>query len=211
MKQWRIIIKLKFVIENMIFCDIVFFLIFFYIFLPFLLFFYVYIVFAMFFIAKFVFREVFLVKYEINDETLAIISLDENSSKIVEKSEEYVVNESVYSIMEHSCKYFGSSLSGRIDGSKDILGSVYKIPIIVEESQKLIFFPTESLSSEKVSWISYKNIKNIKKYGKKSIIMFENGNDIVVNCPYFSLKNQIFRCNMLDAISSNRKSNKKNG
>ena len=34
---------------------------------------------------------------------------------------------------EFSCKYFGSSFEGRILGSKNILGSVYKAPIIVEE------------------------------------------------------------------------------
>ena len=148
-------------------------------------------------------------KYEINDETLAIISL-ENGTKVVELNDEYFVDESSYSIMERSCKYFGSSLDGRIDGSKDILGSVYKIPIIVEESQGIIFFPTESISSPSVSWISYKNIKNVEKKGSKSLVRFNNDNFIVIDCPYFSMKNQIFRCNMLEAISSNRKINKKN-
>lgn len=148
-------------------------------------------------------------KYEINDETLAIIPF-EDKTKVVELNDEYIVDESPYSIMERSCKYFGSSLDGRIDGSKDILGSVYKIPIIVEESQSLIFFPTESISSPSVSWISYKNIKNVEKKGSKSLVRFNNENFIVIDCPYFSMKNQIFRCNMLEAISSNRKINKKN-
>ena len=149
-------------------------------------------------------------KYEINEETLAILPYDEVSSRVVEKNDEYIVNETPYEIMENSCKYFGSSLSGRIDGSKDILGSVYKIPVIVEESQRLIFFPTEALSSPSVSWISYKNIRNIEKIGTKSLVKFNDSQDILLDCPYFSLKNQIFRCNMLDAISINRKSVRKN-
>lgn len=149
-------------------------------------------------------------KYEINEETLAILPYDEVSSRVVEKNDEYIVNETPYEIMENSCKYFGSSLSGRIDGSKDILGSVYKIPVIVEESQRLIFFPTEALSSSSVSWISYKNIRNIEKIGTKSLVKFNDSQDILLDCPYFSLKNQIFRCNMLDAISINRKSVRKN-
>ncbi len=147
-------------------------------------------------------------KYEINDETLAIISLADGKSKVVEFNDEYIVNDSPYSVMDYSCKYFGSSLSGRIDGSKNILGSVYKIPVIVEESQKLIFFPTEAINSESVSWISYKNIKSVEKYGKKSLIKFNNGVEVIIDCPYFSLKNQIFRCNMLEAIFSNRKCKK---
>ena len=93
-------------------------------------------------------------------------------------------------------------------GSKDILGSIYKAPVIVEETQKLIFFPTESITSENVGWLSYKNIKNVEKYNKQSKIIFNNGFSIVVDCPYFSIKNQIFRCNMLDNISRDRKMKK---
>ena len=150
-------------------------------------------------------------KYEINDETLAILPFEDGHSKVIESRDEYVINDSPYEVMEHSCKYFGSSFQGRLLGSKDILGSVYKSPIIVEESQKLIFFPTEALSSENVSWLSYNNIRNIEKYNKQTRIIFKNGESIVVDCPYFSVKNQIFRCNMLDTISENRKSDKKNG
>lgn len=146
--------------------------------------------------------------YEVNDETLAIIS-EKNGSRILECDDEYRVRETPYSIMENSCKYFGSSLDGRINGSKDILGSVYKVPIMVEETQKLIFFPTEALSSPRVSWISYKNIKNIEKRGKGSLIRFVNGKSMFIDCPYFTMKNQIFRCNMLDSISSNRRDTKK--
>ena len=149
-------------------------------------------------------------KYEINAETLAVISYSNSKSKIIEKDDQYIVNESPFTIMERSCKYFGSSLDGRVSGSKDILGSVYKVPIIVEESQNLIFFPTEAINSSRVSWISYKNIKDIKKYGTKSIIKFNNDNSVIVNCPYFSMKNQIFRCNMLESISINRRISKKN-
>lgn len=147
--------------------------------------------------------------YEINEDTLAIIPY-EKKSKVLEVDEEYIVNETPYEIMENSCRYFGSSLEGRINGSKDMLGSVYKIPILVEESQKLIFFPTEALNSPNVGFISYKNIKNVNKKGTKSIVEFKNGNDITINCPYFSMKNQIFRCNMLESISTERKKSKKN-
>ena len=97
-------------------------------------------------------------KYEINDETLAVMSFDEHKTRIIEEGEDYVVNDVPYSIMENSCRYFGSSLEGRLLGSKDMLGSIYN-----------------------------------------------NGETVVVDCPYFSIKNQIFRCNMLDTISRNRK------
>ena len=55
-------------------------------------------------------------KYEINDETLAIISFDDDKTRIIEEEDDYIVNEMPYSIMENSCKYFGSSFEGRVLG-----------------------------------------------------------------------------------------------
>ena len=52
-------------------------------------------------------------------------------------------------------------------------------------------------------------VENIEKHNRKSKVIFNNGDSIIIDCPYFSIKNQIFRCNMLDAISSNRKNSKK--
>ncbi len=148
-------------------------------------------------------------KYEINDETLAIMSFDDEKTRVIEVEDDYIVNDVPYSIMENSCRYFGSSFEGRVLGSKSMLGSIYKTPIIVEETRDLIFFPTEAINSSSVSWISYKKIRNVEKYGKRTKINFINGESIVVNCPYFSIKNQIFRCNMLETISKSRKSSKK--
>ena len=130
-------------------------------------------------------------KYEVNDETLAVLPFHDGKTRIIETDDEYVVNDTPYEVMEHSCTYFGSSFEGRMLGSKDILGSIYKAPVIVEETQKLIFFPTESITSENVGWLSYKNIKNVEKYNKQSKIIFNNGFSIVVDCPYFSIKNQV--------------------
>lgn len=147
-------------------------------------------------------------KYEINDETLAVLSFDKNKSRIIEDSDDYIVDEVPYSIMDNSCRYFGSSFEGRVMGSKDILGSVYKTPIVVEESKNLIFFPTEALSSPSISWISYNRIKAVEKYGRKSKIVFDNDESIVIDCPYFSVKNQIFRCTMIESVTKHRKNDK---
>ena len=85
-------------------------------------------------------------KYEVNEETLAVIGMGKNQSKILERGTEYFVEDSAYEVMDYSCQYFGSSYLGRVDGSKKMLGANYKLPIIVEESSELIFFPISFLS-----------------------------------------------------------------
>ena len=51
--------------------------------------------------------------YEINADTLALIPINNNTVKVYEEDEEFLVNKNVNQIMEDSCKYFGSSLEGR--------------------------------------------------------------------------------------------------
>ena len=70
-------------------------------------------------------------EYEINSDTLAIIPYQKGKSKILELNDEYIVNLTPYQVIENSCSYYGSSLNGRMNGARSILGSVYKIPVMV--------------------------------------------------------------------------------
>ena len=148
--------------------------------------------------------------YEINEGTLAIIAKENASSKILEDDREYVINSTPYEIMDYSCKYFGSSLEGRKEGTKAILNIEYKVPIIVENSMNLIFFPTNSPDSADCIWISLKNIKTIKEDDFNSTrIIFNNDIEITIPISKRTIENQIFRASRLDLIMRNRKSNKK--
>lgn len=143
--------------------------------------------------------------YEINYDTQAIIPISETSCKILENNEKYIINSSVLSLMEHSCEYFGSSFTGRKEGTKKLLGITHKSPIIVEESRKIIFFPTTSPDNIECVWI---NLEKIDKYyrvsSKKSEILFKNGNRITINISYGSLSNQILRSTRLKYILEER-------
>ncbi len=144
-------------------------------------------------------------EYEINEETLAIIPVDKEKSLIYEKNDEFYIYNDAYRIIDNSCSYFGSSLLGRQIGSKKILGSGYKIPIIVEDSKEIIFFPTTSPNSIDCSWISLNNIKKLLKEENKTAIIFDNDQKIIIDVPYLSVQNQILRSSRLSTILKKRK------
>ena len=73
--------------------------------------------------------------YEINDDTLAILPIGDDKSKVIEKNKSFIVNASPLKIIDKSCKYFGSSYQGRFSGTKSLIGVSYKAPIIIEESK----------------------------------------------------------------------------
>ena len=143
--------------------------------------------------------------YEINYETQIIIPVGKHSSKIIEQEDEYFVKNDTLSILEHSCEYFGSSFEGRKEGTKKLLGITHKSPIIIEDSRKIIFFPTTSPDKDDCIWI---NLDKIEKYYKKdsrtSTIQFKNGDLVDLNISIGSLTNQILRATRLKFVLDER-------
>ena len=152
--------------------------------------------------------------YEINDSTLAILPLEgENflDSLVLEEEDEIDVERTPFEILSYSCSYFGSSYLGRREGSKNILNSAYKLPILIEDSKNLVFLPTNSPEEANCAWIALNKIKEISKatMDKNScLIEFLNGKTMVANISYKSLENQILRASRLESVVRNRKQNK---
>ena len=144
--------------------------------------------------------------YEISRGTLAIVPNEGNSSMIYEDETQYIVPEKPFKIMEDSCKYFGSTYEGRKNGARDILGAEYKVPIVVEDENNLIVFPTTSPLAEDCVWISLKRVKNIEKNDFNTTkVIFDNNTEIVVDCSYRTMEDQLSRASRLDLILRNHK------
>jgi competence protein ComK len=148
-----------------------------------------------------------LENYEINKKTLAIISQKGNTCKIMEEEEEYIVNKSSKTVLDDSCKYFGSSYQGRFEGTKALLGYNYKSPIIVEESQEIVFFPTTSPRIDQCNWIVLNKIKSYERKDNKTLITFNNDENLLLDVSYESLENQIFRATRLESVLKKRINN----
>lgn len=143
--------------------------------------------------------------YEINRETLIIIQKEVDECEVVEKNNTFTFKENPKKIINNSCRYFGSSYEGRLSGTKKIMGINYKAPIIIEESDDIVFFPTASPRINNCHWVSLKNIKNYIKYGNKTLIVFSNDQEIVVDISYNSLNNQVLRAARLQMLIKSRK------
>lgn len=142
--------------------------------------------------------------YEINEGTLAILAKNKKSL-ILEDDKRYVVDSLPFDVVDHSCKYFGSSYEGRKEGTKEILHINYKVPIIVDNSRNLIFFPTNSPISDDCSWLSLKSIKSIKEGDFNTTdVIFNNGVSINIPVSKRTIDNQILRASRLDLIMRNR-------
>ena len=143
--------------------------------------------------------------YEINDETVALIPKDKNKTIVYETENSFVVNGSPLEIMEESCEYFGSSFEGRQIGTMKLVGYTHKVPIIVEETKDLIFFPTLSPKNDSCSWIAYNHVFKPDKFKDKTILELKNGKKILIDSSTAVIDNQLYRCSRLQESLKMRK------
>ncbi len=138
-----------------------------------------------------------MIDYIINNEVCALIK-DNKKTKIIIANEELFVNKELNEFLDQNCKYYGSNLNGRIDSSKYILGSFYKLPIVLSELKKIVFFPSLSKNNKDCIWF---NLKNIEKYEKNinnnTVVTFNNKKKIELNLTISIFEKQILRASRL--------------
>lgn len=145
-----------------------------------------------------------MISYEINRNTMALIPINDDQTKIIERNRIFIINENIMNIIKNSCEFFGSSYLGRKEGTKKLTGITHKSPIIIEESNNLIYFPTESPRLNSCSWIGFNNIKNYINNNGKATIIFDNDKVLDLNISYNSLDNQVLRSSKLDSVLRKR-------
>ena len=145
-----------------------------------------------------------LESYEINKDTCAVINVGSEASQIIEKKKEYLLPKKTFEVMEDSCAYYGSTFDGRLKGTKMILGANYKLPIIIEETNNIIFFPTTGSNNDCCSWISLKHVKKYESYKGYTRVTFNEGKTIILKMSCSSFETQLFRAMRLREILNER-------
>jgi competence protein ComK len=147
--------------------------------------------------------------HEITPLTLAMVpkkdELGHIHTCILEPEAEYTVEYSPSKLIDFACRFFGSSLKGRQDGTRDICGITHKAPISVDPSSGMYFFPTTSPTNAKCSWIAHSHIDHVNRISEKvTEIVFKNGKKIRLDASYGSIKNQIHRTAQFRYLLGNR-------
>lgn len=143
--------------------------------------------------------------YEINKNTLAIIPINENKSKIYEKNNHFYVLENSMQIIKRSCGFFGSSYEGRVEGTKNMIKINSKVPIIIEEFNEIIFFPTTSPRLDICCWINYNHVERYIELEKNTLIFFKDGTSLELPISVNIIDNQMTRALKLHMAIIERK------
>lgn len=124
---------------------------------------------------------------------------------ILEEEKEYAIKASSTKVIDEACRFFGSSLRGRQDGTKDICDITHKAPIAVDPVSGMYFFPTYSPTSSKCSWIAHSHIEQVnKREDKQTEIIFKNKRSVLLEVSYGSILNQVQRTAQFRYLLDNR-------
>ena len=140
-------------------------------------------------------------KYIININTLVLMDNGDNSTKIIEKYITFNINNNIYNIIDESCKFYGSSFKGRCKSTEYLLGIKLKVPIIISESKKIIFFPTMSIQNKNCVWF---NLNSVDKYYTIDNLFLNisliNDLQIKIKCSNYTFNNQYLKAMRLKSI-----------
>lgn len=137
-------------------------------------------------------------RYAINKNTYLIKANEKNGTKIIEKGKEINSKEDIMTIINDSCSFYRFSLEYRLSESKKEFNKNYKLPIIIDNEQKIIFFPLKSITSKNNIWVSYNNITTFLRKKNNTLLIFNDGSSILVPVSYSIISSQVSKCFILE-------------
>jgi len=147
--------------------------------------------------------------YEVNENTNFLEGYldygDTVKTRVYENGKVKVYNASPTDIMRYSCEYFGSTLDGRQKGAMQLLDVKHKVPVIVEESLPLIFFPLCSPKIDTCSWVCFNNIQSFESSKIGTVVYFSNGVKLSLTMTIGMFENQYLRATKLKLAQQYRK------
>ena len=136
-------------------------------------------------------------EYEITPYTLMVLPINYGSkiySRIIELEDDFITPFKPIDIINKSCEYFGSNYEGRKQGTKQIMGITHKVPVAIDPSNSIFFFPTTSPLRPQCIWLSHDHVMSFTRLDQQhTTVVFRNKQSITINMSSSSFENQLHR------------------
>lgn len=135
-------------------------------------------------------------KYRITKRTVAILpcfDMMKQSQIILEDGTDISTPLRPYQLLQLSCRQYNSSIEERIFIAKRVAGVKGKVPVVIEPTSGLVFFPTKSPKREDCEWYAWSHVREIVTVegNPNGLIVTTDGRRIQTNATAYVLKNQI--------------------
>ncbi|WP_338449098.1 competence protein ComK [Niallia oryzisoli] len=151
-------------------------------------------------------------EYLISRSTLAILPMEYGSklySQIYDLEYDQFSPSKPLELIKMSCRSFCSSYEGRKEGSRQLIGFTHKIPITIDSTNMLYFFPTASPLSKRCAWVSHVHVLHYEKVdAANTLVYFRNKKTAILPVSAYTFENQMLRTALL---RTKLMQNKRNG
>ncbi len=142
--------------------------------------------------------------YLITKNTIAVCK-KQRKTIIYDEDEIKYLNASFKKVLEFNCSYYGSSLEGRLESAKNILNIKYRVPIIIDANNNLVFLQLESMRKTECLIINVNKIINYEEVNGKLEITCPNNYVFYSNLSKKSFEKLILLCLKLNNTLNSRK------
>ncbi|AYC30127.1 competence protein ComK [Paenisporosarcina cavernae] len=145
----------------------------------------------------------YISEYLVTFSTLALVPHTINGrlyTRVIENHAEFVVHQKPLTIIKKSLAFYGTTLSQSILYSRQIVGNLNKVPIILSHDfgSPLILFPTLSPESEHNIWIAFGAIDHYDQTVKgQCTVHFKRDKKLEVPSSFNTMCRQFFLCHYL--------------
>jgi competence protein ComK len=140
-------------------------------------------------------------EYEINSCTMFLQSIDYGSkvyTNVFEVEDEFISPFKPLDIVKKSCDYFGCDYESRKKGTRQLIGYSRKIPIAIEPTSHLFFFPTTSPNRPECIWISHDHVEYYHRIApQQTLITFRNKQSHLLPVTFSTIEGQMLRTSLL--------------
>jgi competence protein ComK len=140
-------------------------------------------------------------EYEINTCTMfvePVVYGGKVYSRAVEVEDEFLSPFKPLDIIKKGCSYFGVDYESRKRGTRQLIGYDRKIPIVIEATNHIYFFPTASPLVPECIWISLEHIESYRRVSsKKTMVLFRNKQSYIFPVSVCTIEGQMLRTSLL--------------
>ncbi|MBD7984570.1 competence protein ComK [Sporosarcina sp. Sa2YVA2] len=124
-----------------------------------------------------------LKEYRLDEDALALIPEYRDGrqfTKVLCRNGTVLVEGTPENILNATLLYYGTSLRGARDGTKSILGDIKRIPILMNETLGLYWFPITSPAKPGCIWLALNNIISYEEIDETHTKVWMNGGSFII-------------------------------
>lgn len=137
--------------------------------------------------------------FHITEDTNIIIPAKHTNydSIVLEGNEVYAVRQTPDNIINQACQKSGYDLEIKQKQTKILSEHSYKLPVSLSDELILVAFPTKGINDIDCAWIMIRNVFDIGKHESGSVVIFKNGQQVILDISFDILKNQCIKATEL--------------